>query len=157
MLRDSRTKTWNFHAGTLIHTYDFDYTAARSIDVSPDNTKIIAPNGIRTSLLRARWTPVTSVEEESEEPELMLVYPNPGTDEVWIDLTNHTLKFVVESVRVYDVLGKKYMDSRLRGNDNILLDDDNIKLFVNDLPNGEYIIVIEGRERKISRKLIINR
>ena len=140
MLRESRTKIWNFHAGTLIHTYDFDYTAARSIDVSPDNTKIIAPNGRRTSLLRARWTPVTSVEEESEAPELMLVYPNPGTDEVriYIPPLERGLGGMAPVVRVYDVLGVCVITSPpapLHSGEG-----SKVRLDVSHLPPGVYFV-----------------
>jgi len=165
----TRTKTWDFHNGSLIHSYDYDYRARWNVDVSPDNTKIIAPNLLRTSLLRARWTPVTSVEEESEAPEMMLVYPNPGTDEISIDLNNvipakagavRPAELIqVLNIKVYNLHGIEVLKPTTpslrdtppyQGGESISID-------VSSLANGEYIIVIEGRERKISRKLIINR
>jgi len=112
----------------------------------------------RTVLMMLNTDIFSSVQPEADEP-IPLIYPNPGTDEVRIDLTNHTLKDVVESVRVFDIQGVEVLKPTTpslrdtppyQGGESITID-------VSSLPNGEYIIVIEGRERKISRKLIINR
>jgi len=135
-----KIKTWNFHTGTLIHAYDEDYWAQWSLDVSPDNTKIIASSLKITSLLRARWTPVTSVEEEKDEPEMMLVYPNPGTDEVRINLTDHSLKGVVESVRVFNVLGIEHPATSWHPSK-----EGNIRLDVSYLSPGVYFVQVGDR------------
>jgi len=144
MLRESRTKIWNFHTGTHIHTYDFEYTASRSIDVSPDNTKIIAPNGLRTSLLRARWTPVTSVEDESDTPELMLVYPNPAGD--YVEITIPPLERGSGAVSVYDVLGQlqstsvNFVDTSASGGQ--------VRIDISSLSPGVYFVQVGGKVLK---------
>jgi hypothetical protein len=64
---------------------------------------------------------------------------------------------LIDEVLIYDIKGNKYIDSRLRGNDSIVLEDDVIRLNVGDLPNGEYIVLLKGKEGSQSYKLIINR
>jgi len=134
-------KTWNFHTGSHIHSYEHEYSLARSLDVSPDNTKIIVPGPMICSLLRARWTPVTSVEEESEAPELMLVYPNPAGDYVEINIP--PLERGSGGVSVFDVLGIKRIDSRLRGNDSQV-----IRIEISSLSPGVYFVSVGGRMYK---------
>jgi WD40 repeat protein len=99
-------KIWNYHTSTLIHTYDNKYSYAQSIDVSPDNTKIIVPGPEITTLLRARWTPVTSTEEPDNENETMVLYPNPASDYIEISGSSVILSEAKNfGVSIYDVLG----------------------------------------------------
>jgi hypothetical protein len=102
----TRTKTWNYHSGSLIHAYDYLFRGRWNLDVSPDNTKIIAPNLDRTSLLRARWTPITSTDEPNEDSETMILYPNPASDYIEIAGSSVILSEAKNlGVSIYDVLG----------------------------------------------------
>jgi hypothetical protein len=98
-------KTWNLHTGALIHSYENRYSAAYSLDVSPDNTKIIVPGGL-TTLLRARWTPVTSVDEEKSDIEAMILYPNPGNDFIEISYPPLERGSGGVGIKIYNIFGQ---------------------------------------------------
>ncbi len=78
--------------------------------------------------------------------EHILLFPNPTTGEVNIKLNNHTLKGVVKSVKIYDVLGNVVVslgDSRFRGNDS-----QDIRLDVSSLAAGVYFVRVGGQVLK---------
>jgi hypothetical protein len=144
--RPARTKTWNFHTGTLIHTYEMEGRAVNSLDVSPDNTKIIVPSLIYTALLRARWTAPTAVEDNGDDKALYL-YPNPATGEVNVPIGNRTLK---GTVRVYDVSGNVVLTHPLTPS----REGESVRLDVSSLSAGTYMLVLDNG---VSYKLIVNK
>ena len=111
-------KTWNLHTGDLIHAYESKYSAANSLDVSPDNTKIIVAGGL-TTLLRARWIPVTSVDDK----EALILFPNPASDFIEIKQATN------QPVAIYSVLGIKLLESEYKD-----------KINVSWLPPGIYFV-----------------
>jgi|GEM_PF-3362546 len=142
-------KTWNFHTGEHIHSYEHKYSLAHSLDVSPDNAKIIVPGPIVTTLLRARWTPPTAV-EDNEDDKALYLYPNPATGEVNVPIGNRTLK---GTVRVCDVSGNVVLSSPANyvGTPS---EGGHIRLDVSGLAAGTYIVAVG---KGISYKLVITK
>jgi hypothetical protein len=144
----SKTRTWDFHNSTLIHTYETEYTAGESIDVSPDNTKIIAPALGRTSLLRARWTPVTSTDEPNEDSETMILYPNPAKN--YIEILSPPLERGsggVASVYIFDVLGMEITTPSLRDTPPYQ-GGEKVRIDVSHLSPGVYFVRVGNMVRK---------
>jgi len=71
----------------------------------------------------------------------VVISPNPATDYIEI---NHVILNEVKDpeIKVFDVLGIKYIDTRLRGNDIFVSSEGNIRIDVSSLPPGIYFLKI---------------
>jgi hypothetical protein len=137
----TRTKIWNYHTGEHIYTYDAYYAGDEGLDVSPDNTMIISPSLAVTTLLRARWTPPTAVEDNEDEKSLYL-YPNPAGD--YVDVMLSEVKHPVHSVKVYDVLGVCVLTHPLTPS----REGETVRIDVSALAAGVYFVVVDNKMYK---------
>jgi hypothetical protein len=74
------------------------------------------------------------------------IYPNPTTDQFFIDLTN--FNGIVNSISIFDIQGKEVFR-----NDNITNDI----LQLNNLNEGIYVVHIESNQGAINRKVIVQK
>jgi hypothetical protein len=84
----------------------------------------------------------TSMENISGENEVF-IYPNPVTDE----LTVQSLKFKVESVEVYDVVGKVLQSQETRTRNQVNVN-------VSSLAPGIYFVKVESERGIVVRKFV---
>jgi WD40 repeat protein len=145
-------KTWNYHTGKLLYTYGVDGVAVQNLNVSPDNTMIIAPSLVRTMLLHARWTAPTAVEDNGDEKTLYL-YPNPAGDYIDVILKERQRLKTAEgsgvanpnlSVKVYDVRGNVVLTHHLSPS----REGESVRLDVSGLAAGVYFVNIGGKMYK---------
>jgi len=105
-----------------------------------NNSNLIFDGGKRENyMLNAKYT-TTSAEEPSDEP-IPTVFPNPAND--YIEINYVILSETKDPViKVYDVLGGKLMDSRLRGNDIFVFNWDKVRIDISSLSPGVYFVRI---------------
>jgi len=90
----------------------------------------------------------TSVEDNAISDNNITLSPNPASD--YIEISNVILNEVKirengEShpvVLVFDLLGIKYMDSRLRGNDILVSDEGKVRIDISSLSPGVYFVKV---------------
>lgn len=80
----------------------------------------------------------------NEKQEDVIVYPNPSEDFVYISLLNNTYKD--SEFRIFDLQGKIVLQG--------LLLDSEIKLNLESLENGIYILEINNNQEKIIKKIL---
>jgi len=78
--------------------------------------------------------------EDNNEMIGFSVTPNPATD--YIEINNVMLSEAKDPVVVFDVLGIKYMDSRIRENDMFEISGDRCRINISSLPKGVYFVRI---------------
>jgi hypothetical protein len=145
------TKIWNIQEKTLVHTYNFPYQGYANLDVSSDNMKIIAPNNMITTMLRARWTPVTSTEEENDDIEAIFISPNPANNELKINLDKSYNKYY--KIQIFNLEGEKVKElekDKITSNNQTVID-------CSDLSSGVYYIRFESNKISKVLKVIINK
>jgi len=79
---------------------------------------------------------ITSIDVNIEKD--FMLSPNPATDYLEVTLSNHTLKGVVESVRVFDVLGVTVKTPP----SPLFLEGESLRLDVSHLPAGVYFVSV---------------
>ena len=80
-----------------------------------------------------------------DKNESITIYPNPASDEVYIDFEN----LEIEKLDVYNILGETiYSNSILKNN---------LKLNVNQWKNGVYIIKYTTHGKLMTKKLTIKK
>jgi hypothetical protein len=82
----------------------------------------------------------TGIEDFKFENKSVSVKPNPAADFVEVDFGNVIQSAAKDPVVVYDQLGIKYMDSRLRGNDIFVSSEGNVRIDISGLAAGVYFI-----------------
>ncbi len=81
--------------------------------------------------------------------ELMIIYPNPSAGIFNLDMAFNEPQDV--AVAVYDMMGNKIVDQLLK---NVSVQINKIDL--TNQPTGIYFITVQGKDKRISRKLIKN-
>jgi hypothetical protein len=76
--------------------------------------------------------------------ESLTLYPNPADDFIYIEDINTTLPLVIN---IYSITGQLIKSNQM--NDNMLS--------IQDIPEGTYIVEIEGEDEKIRMQLVILR
>lgn len=99
-----------------------------------------------TFTLTASKSSVLSVDDFSEENTKLLVYPNPATSNISIELSNNV---TIEKVFIYSILGDKISTQNGANNSKIKVD-------VSNLSAGIYFIKAKTDNGIVSKKLIIN-
>ena len=84
-----------------------------------------------------------SVEEISDKKENLLLYPNPESNELTIQLNEASEKYFFE---IYNSLGQKLMNGTFFGNTQ--------KINISNLTNGIYILVLSNNKKQYSQKFI---
>jgi len=86
------------------------------------------------------------VEEETNPNKNITLSPNPAGD--FVEISGVMLSGAKHPVTVYNVLGGKLMDSRLRGNDILVSTEGNVRLDVSVLSPGMYFVSVGGQMYK---------
>jgi len=122
--------------------YEFNDGGYQNFDISNSGNLIITSIGRNLLLYPFKKTSSLIKQEERND----FLYPNPATGEVTIDLSNHTLKGMIERVRVYDVKGMCVITSPpapLHSGEG-----SKVRLDVSHLPPGVYFVQIGSRVQR---------
>jgi hypothetical protein len=85
---------------------------------------------------------LVSVDEETNLGKDITISPNPAGDYVEINNVILRSEATKDPVILYDLLGSKLMDSRLRGNDIFVSEEGNVRIDISSLSPGVYFVRI---------------
>jgi len=98
-------------------------------------------NGMWEDIIPACLVPV---EEENLEQNFLKIFPNPATDEVWIELPEST---TTSDIRIFDVAGKLYNQVHITNSQRVPLN-------IEALPSGAYVVELKTNRGFFNQKLI---
>ena len=92
-------------------------------------------------------TPCVALKLIDTNIENFQIYPNPTNDKIFIDLKNQSNK--PYSIRIYDVKGSLIFDKKESFNNEVIN--------LNKLKSGIYFITLKSEQKKVTKKLIIQK
>lgn len=89
----------------------------------------------------------TGLNEQSENLNSIVVYPNPAHDIVYLEIPKINEKTKIEMV---NVLGAKIFESTVSANEQ-----ETVSIKLNDKPKGVYFVTLTSGKEKVTKKLIV--
>lgn len=118
---------------------------ADATDITPMSFRCFADNQINLNFSGVACDYVTGIKNNITESE-QVTFNNPASDVVILKLASSKL---VQQVELYDQFGKKVKD--------VLCTEKEIRIDVQDLASGIYILQVKYRTETVNRKLVIQR
>lgn len=118
-----------------LSTVGADHFSSDPVLYGPVTAADVGPNSYVATSIKRNFSPLS-----------MTIYPNPTADYLTLDhLTNE-----IETVQIFTILGEIVWEQSLKNNSN-----STVKINVNNLSNGYYIIRATGEKGQFSQKVLI--
>jgi photosystem II stability/assembly factor-like uncharacterized protein len=154
----------SLNAGTIVGAGIYTYGQTATLTAIPNNNfKFIGwiENGIQVSAdsifefvvsanreLTAKFLNMTIIRNPNAASELLYIYPNPGTNILYVDLNVFNVAGQDIQVEMYNVLGKSIVT-------NIICAENIISFDVRSIPSGIYYLLVKANDRVLGVKKVI--
>jgi len=144
-----RTRFWDFGDNSTSNEKDPNHKYSKS---GKYLVKLIVSNGVESDTTHKLLNVVDKIPNSNYETHKWIlnsnisITPNPATD--YIEIIIPPLERWSGDVSLFDVLGIKHMDSRLRGNDIFVSSEGNVRINVSSLSPGVYFVRIGEKVQK---------
>ena len=150
-LLQNRTLYRSIDKGSFWEELDTDLPPALAITVV-DRDGYLYAGGDGLRVYRSSMTTVGVDDEDGAlEPMAMTVAPNPSEGEA--ELRFHLEERGEVQIRVVDMKGKVHLEKRMMAEKGELLE----RLDLSSLPSGTYTVVVEQREKRFEKKIVVVR